>query len=77
MHDLTLGYYETSRYLLFDETNRLCGWRNTKTGEEKIAVPRNKFVEKAYSCVVVFEYDIFRLMEVNNFTGPRAYLRRC
>lgn len=26
-------------------------------------------VEKAYSCVVVFEYDIFRLMEENGFAG--------
>ena len=26
-------------------------------------------IEKAYSCVVVFEYDIFRLMEENNFSG--------
>jgi MurNAc alpha-1-phosphate uridylyltransferase len=59
----------TSRYLLFDENNRLCGWRNTKTGEEKISIPRKNPVEKAYSCVVVFEYDIFRLLEENNFSG--------
>jgi hypothetical protein len=30
---------------------------------------KNELVEKAYSCVVVFDYDIFRLMEENNFTG--------
>jgi N-acetyl-alpha-D-muramate 1-phosphate uridylyltransferase len=60
---------KTSRYLLFDENNRLCGWRNTKTREEKITIPKNSLVEKAYSCVVVFEYDIFRLMEENNLTG--------
>jgi len=67
---------KTSRYLLFDESSRLCGWRNTKTGEEKISIPLSLTVEglgvrfeKAYSCVVVFEYDIFRLMEENNFTG--------
>lgn len=67
---------KTSRYLLFDENNRLCGWRNKKTGEEKIAIPPisrgvglGMRVEKAYSCVVVFEYDIFRLMEEKGFTG--------
>jgi MurNAc alpha-1-phosphate uridylyltransferase len=63
---------KTSRYLLFDETMRLCGWRNTKTGEEKISIPpssEEERSEKAYSCVVVFEYDIFKLMEENNFTG--------
>jgi N-acetyl-alpha-D-muramate 1-phosphate uridylyltransferase len=57
---------KTSRYFLFDENNRLCGWRNTKTGEERIGVPGDVLIQKAYSCVVVFEYDIFRLMP---FTG--------
>ena len=81
---------KTSRYLLFDENNRLCGWRNTNTGEEKGPHPglrsqlsppiggsvapqgegiRPLLSEKAYSCFVVFEYDIFRLMDENNFTG--------
>ena len=60
---------KTSRYLLFDENNRLCGWRNTITGDEKISIAKNNLIEKAYSCFVVFEYDIFRLLEENNFTG--------
>ncbi len=60
---------KTSRNLLFDEENRLCGWRNNSTGEEKISIPGKKFIEKAYSCVVVFEYDIFRLMKEAGFTG--------
>jgi NDP-sugar pyrophosphorylase family protein len=60
---------QTSRYLLFDENNRLCGWKNKKTGEERISIPKNNLREKAYSCVVVFEYDIFRLMEENGFKG--------
>ena len=78
---------KTSRYLLFDKKNRLCGWRNTNTGEEKVphlelrsqlsqssVAPqgggtRTLLSQKAYSCFVVFEYDIFRLMEENNFTG--------
>ncbi len=68
---------KTSRYLLFDEINRLCGWRNTKTGEEKgphLTSPQGGgtstlLSEKAYSCVVIFEYDIFRLLEENNFSG--------
>ena len=74
---ITFGVTErkTSRYLLFDENNRLCGWKNTKTGEERISLPsppgerQGVRREKAYSCVVVFEYDIFRLMEEKGFTG--------
>jgi len=27
----------TSRYFLFNDRNELCGWRNTKTGEERIS----------------------------------------
>ena len=56
----------TSRYFLFDENSRLCGWRNTKTGEERIELANDVLIQKAYSCVVVFEYDVFRLMP---FTG--------
>jgi MurNAc alpha-1-phosphate uridylyltransferase len=56
----------TSRYLLFDDQNRLCGWRNTKTGEEKISIQKKGLIEKAYSCVVIFEYAIFDLLP---FTG--------
>ena len=57
---------KTSRYFLFNENNRLCGWRNTTTGEERIVVPDDVLIQKAYSCVAIFEYDIFRLML---FTG--------
>lgn len=68
---------KTSRYLLFNNTDRLCGWRNKKTGEEKgphLTSPKGEgmnspLIELAYSCVVVFEYDIFRLMEEKGFTG--------
>lgn len=60
---------KTSRYLLFDKNNRLCGWKNAKTNEERISIPKEDLTEKAYSCVVVFEYDIFRLMEEKGFTG--------
>jgi MurNAc alpha-1-phosphate uridylyltransferase len=59
---------KTSRYFLFDKNDRLCGWRNVNTGEERGPVvefskdEKGALVEKAYSCVVVFEYDIFRLI---------------
>jgi NDP-sugar pyrophosphorylase family protein len=57
---------KTSRYFLFDENNRLCGWRNKKTGEEKIVINKPGLIEKAYSCVVLFEPKIFSLIR---FTG--------
>lgn len=68
---ITFGVTEriTNRYLLFDENDRLCGWKNTKTCETRISIPHIHYTELAYSCVVIFEYDIFRLMEEKNFSG--------
>ncbi len=53
---------KTSRYFLFDETNRLCGWANTSTGEQKIVIPGDQLRPLAYSCVVVFEPAVFPLI---------------
>lgn len=57
---------QTSRNFLFDDNNRLCGWMNNQSGARRISVEKPGLIWKAYSCVVVFEYDIFRLMP---FTG--------
>jgi len=70
---------KTSRNFLFDEGNRLCGWRNSATGEEKIVIDKPGLIEKAYSCVVVFEYEIFELMKKagfkNKFSLTDVYLK--
>lgn len=60
---------KTSRNFLFDENGQLCGWRNNNTGEEKISRHNKHLVPKAYSCVVVFEYAVFQLMEQTGFSG--------
>jgi MurNAc alpha-1-phosphate uridylyltransferase len=67
---------KTSRYFLFDENDQLCGWRNTKTSEEKIVIKKSNLVEKAYSCVVVFEPEIFELMPFSGkFSLVDVYLK--
>ena len=38
---------KTSRYFLFDENNRLCGWRNNKTGEEEFQYQKMNLVAKS------------------------------
>jgi N-acetyl-alpha-D-muramate 1-phosphate uridylyltransferase len=66
---------KSSRNLLFNKDYRLVGWKNNKTGELKVATPADKKIpgevkfEMAYSCVVVFEYEIFRLMKEYGFEG--------
>lgn len=52
---------KTSRNFLFDNEDRLCGWVNNQSGDQRISLYKHGLVQKAYSCVVVFEYDIFRL----------------
>jgi len=67
---------KTSRYFLFDENDRLCGWRNRKTGEERIVIQKPGLSEKAYSCVVVFEPDIFPLIPFQRkFSLVEVYLK--
>src|SRR5215217_7176888 len=46
---LAVSERETSRYLLFNKYNRMVGWRNKKTGEEKIVIQAKDIFEKAYS----------------------------
>ncbi|MEJ7587660.1 MAG: sugar phosphate nucleotidyltransferase [Ferruginibacter sp.] len=71
---------ETSRYFLFDEDNRLRGWKNVVTGEEKVPHPgfpeENKnLVRKAYSCVVIFQPEIFTLIRQHGkFSLTEPYL---
>lgn len=56
----------TSRYLLFNKDNRLCGWRNKKTGDEKMVTHDPGLIEKAYSGIALFEPEVFNLIP---FTG--------
>jgi len=66
---------KTSRYFLFDENQRLCGWRNVNTGEEKISIPGKQLHQMAYSCVVVFEPAIFDLIpQRGKFSLTETYL---
>ena len=61
---LAVAQRDTSRFLLFDTENRLCGWRNIKEGNivEKIAVPAPQYQQHAYSGLAVFEPAVFQLI---------------
>jgi NDP-sugar pyrophosphorylase family protein len=65
----------SSRKFLFDEYDRLCGWRNKHTGEERISIPKKNLIERAYSCVVVFDPKIFTLIrQTGKFSLVDTYL---
>ncbi len=65
----------TSRYFLFDELPNLCGWRNEKTGEQKISREASKFYPKAFSGIHVISPKIFSLIKMEGkFSMVDVYL---
>jgi MurNAc alpha-1-phosphate uridylyltransferase len=63
---------ESSRYFLFDDGNNLCGWRNTKTGEERTSPAHNlngtqssskALLQKAFSGIHIIEPKIFSFIK--------------
>ena len=66
---------KSSRVLLFDNDNRFCGWKNLQTGQEKISIDKPNLVEKAYSCVVIYQPEIFSLIkQTGKFSIMDTYL---
>jgi N-acetyl-alpha-D-muramate 1-phosphate uridylyltransferase len=62
----------TSRYLLFNESNTLCGWLNDKTGEQK----GNAGNKKAFSGIHILSPKIFSLItEQGKFSMIDLYVR--
>lgn len=51
---------KTSRNLLFDKTGQLCGWRNNLTDETRISIDKPNLKSKAYDCIVMYSYDVFK-----------------
>ena len=66
---------ETSRYLLFNKYNRLIGWRNKNTGQEKIVIQAKDIFEKAYSGLAIFQPEALDLITLRGkFSLIDAYL---
>jgi NDP-sugar pyrophosphorylase family protein len=69
---------KSSRYFLFDNHNQLTGWRNAKTGEEKIAIPNSDPREMAFSGIHVISPEIFPLIyRTGKFSIVDVYLELC
>lgn len=65
----------TSRYFLFDEMPNLCGWRNEKTGEQKVSREAAKFYPKAFSGIHVISPKIFSMIKMEGkFSMVDVYL---
>ena len=79
---LLVSKRNTSRYLLFNKENKLCGWRNHDTGEVKSYYPDfdpKQYNEYAFSGVHVVSPQIFEWMEewTGKFSIINFYLSIC
>ena len=79
---LLVSKRNTSRYLLFNKENKLCGWRNRETGEVKSFYPDfdpNQYNEYAFSGIHVLSPKIFDWMEewTGKFSIINFYLAVC
>ncbi len=68
----------TSRYFLFNELETLCGWRNIKTGDQKIRRESAKYFQKAFSGIHIISPAIFPLIKMTGkFSMVDVYLQLC
>jgi NDP-sugar pyrophosphorylase family protein len=66
---------ETSRYFLFDDANRLCGWENVKTGEKKIMRDVAPLHRKAFSGIHVINASLLPMItQQGKFSMVDVYL---
>ncbi|MEO5649197.1 MAG: sugar phosphate nucleotidyltransferase [Ginsengibacter sp.] len=72
---LAVTQRDTSRYFLFDELDHLCGWRNIRTGEQKMSREAEKMVQKAFSGIHIISPKIFTLIKMKGkFSMVDVYL---
>lgn len=78
---LAVTQRKSSRYFLFDEYDKLCGWRNVQTGEEKPVDLKTSnedydlLKERAFSGIHVISSNIFSLMQQEGkFSMVEVYL---
>ncbi len=65
----------TSRYFLFDDLDRLCGWENIKTGAQRMSRECKKYQQKAFSGIHIISPAIFPLLKMTGkFSMVDVYL---
>lgn len=79
---LLVSKRDTSRYLLFNKEDKLCGWRNRETGEVKSFYPYfdpEQHTEYAFGGIHVISPDIFHWMDewTGKFSIINFYLSIC
>lgn len=72
---LAVSDRKSSRYLLFDRHNILCGWENVNTGEKKITRSIETMMQRAFSGIHCINTKIFPLIkQQGKFSMVDVYL---
>ncbi len=69
---LLVNHRQTSRYLLADANNRLCGWINKSTGETLPSgtnYTKEQYNELAFGCIHVLSPSVFSFMSKGHWSG--------
>jgi len=76
---LAVRIRETSRYLVFDEENLLCGWKNMSTGQTLLKRDSlNRLHDYGFNGIQILNPEILsRITEVGKFSLIDLYLRLC
>jgi len=75
---LLVSNRETSRYLLFDQQNRLCGWEHVKEGSQKIIREAASLQPMAFNGIHVIDPALLSLLpDKEVFSITEAYLEAC
>lgn len=78
MATLAVQERETSRYLLWDEGQQLCGWENVNTGEQRMAIPNKITIPKAFSGLQIINTQLLSKIERRGkFSMVDLYLDLC
>lgn len=65
----------SSRNILLNPNNQMCGWQNNQTGETKLVRQEPDLRPVAYSCVVVYHPNIFQnIRQTGKFSIMDTYL---
>ncbi len=72
---LAVSNRQTSRYFLFDETNQLSGWENTKTHQQILTGKEHHLTRKAFSGLHIISPNIFKyITQTDKFSMVDVYL---
>ena len=78
MATLSVSERKSSRYFLFDENDRLCGWENVQTGEQKISIIKDTYLKRAFSGIHIVNNKLLETRtEICKFSITDWYLDIC